>query len=147
MRTISILAALAVLSAFSAASLGQTVPGSMRVSWTLPTTGCTQGVTPCDNVPLGTAGALTGVEVYISTAPIPDNSSMSPTLTLPAGATTGTHTLQVANGATLYARVKARNGATPNSLSPFSVQVSKLVSLPVTPNAPTSVTIELTITG
>lgn len=121
----------------------QTVPGSLRADWTLPTTGCTTGVSPCDNAPLTGTAALTGVEVYISTSPIPDSSLMAPTLTLPAGATTASHTMQVANGSTLYVRTKAVNGS---GKSAFSVQSTKLVQVPVIPGVPTNVTITLTIT-
>jgi hypothetical protein len=120
----------------------QTVSGKLDLNWTLPTVGCTQGVTPCDGVPLA-AGALTGINVYISTSPIPDNFTGPPTLTLGSTSTTTTHTMQVANGTTLYARVRATAGI--NNPSPFSNQVSKLVTLTVAPNAPTNLTITLTI--
>lgn len=77
----------------------QTVSGSMKLSWTLPTTGCTVGVTPCDNKPLTGADALTAIDVYISTAPIPDSFSGPPTVTLTAGAITTTQTVPATNGA------------------------------------------------
>ena len=120
----------------------QSVPGNLQMGWTLPTTGCTTGVTPCDNVALTGAKALTAIEVYISTSPIADTSTMAPTLTLAAGATTATHSMQVANGATLYARLKAVNA---DGKSGFTVQVSKVVNAPVLPTVPTNVTITLTI--
>lgn len=123
-------------------AMAQTVPGSLTLRWTLPTTGCSIGVTPCDNKPLTGNSALEAVHVWISTSPIPDTPTGAPTLTLAAGATTATHTLQVANGATLYARVSARN---PAGDSPLSAQVTKIVSVPVLPGVPTNVTIELTI--
>lgn len=122
--------------------IAQTVPGSAIYSWTLPTTGCTAGITPCDNAPLTGAAALTAVEAYISTSPIPDSSSMAPTLTLGPGATTATYSTTVANGSTLYARFKAVNA---NGKSGFSAQVSKLIVLPVVPNVPTSVTVTIQV--
>lgn len=121
----------------------QTVSGSMKLSWTLPTTGCTVGVTPCDNKPLTGADALTAIDVYISTAPIPDSFSGPPTVTLTAGAITTTQTVPATNGGTLYARLKARNAS---GASPFTAQVSKSIVLPVTPGVPTNITIEITIT-
>ena len=129
---------------YANAASAQTVPGSLRLGWVLPTTGCTTGVTPCDNTPLTGAKVLTGIEVYISTSPIADTSTMAPTLTLAAGATTATHTMTVSNGATLYARVKALNV---DGKSPFSPQTTKVIALPVVPGAPSSVTIELTISS
>lgn len=125
------------------AAMAQTVPGSLSLRWVLPTTGCLVGVTPavCDR-PLTGDAALQAVHVWISTSPIPDTPTGAPTLTLAAGATTATHTMQVANGATLYARVSARNAA---GDSPLSAQVSKVVTVQVRPGVPTSVTIELTI--
>jgi hypothetical protein len=124
-------------------AMAQTVPGSLTLRWTLPTTGCSIGVTPCDNKPLTGSAALEAVHVWISTSPIPDAPAGAPTLTLAAGVTTATHTMQVANGATLYARVSARNSA---GDSPLSAQVTKVVAVPVRPGVPTNVTIELTIT-
>lgn len=128
---------------FAAVAMAQTVPGSLTVRWTLPTMGCLVGVTPpsCTH-PLTGDAALQAVHVWISTSPIPDAPTGAPTLTLAAGATTATHALQVANGATLYARVSARN---PAGDSPLSAQVSKVVAIPVRPGVPTNVTIELTI--
>lgn len=128
---------------FAGVSMAQTVPGSLALSWRLPTTGCLVGVSPpvC-NLPLTGDAALQAVHVWISTSPIPDAPSGAPTLTLAAGATTATHTMQVANGATLYARVSVRN---PAGDSPLSNQLSKVVAIPVRPGVPTNVTIELTI--
>ena len=135
-----IFAAVALLCLGFAAQ-AQTVTGKLDLRWTLPTTGCTVGVTPCDNAPLTADSALTAVNVYISTSPIPDNSSMAPTLALGPSVTTATHTLQVTNGATLYARVRAINSA---GASGFSNQVSKPIVLPVAPGVPSGVTITLT---
>jgi hypothetical protein len=103
------------------------------------------GVTPpqCD-VPLTGNAALQAVHVWISTSPIPDAPAGAPTLTLSAGATTASHTMQVANGAMLYGRVSARNSA---GDSPLSAQMTKVVAIPVRPGVPTNVTIELVIGG
>lgn len=127
----------------------QTVSGSLRLNWTLPTTGCTTGVTPCDNRPLTGAGALDGVLVWISTSPIvPDplvNNGLptaAPTLTLAGSAATATHTMQVTAGQTLYARIAVRNAS---STSALSAQLTKVIDLPIVPGVPTNVTIQLTI--
>jgi predicted phage tail protein len=119
----------------------QTVPGSVDLAWELPTTGCTSGISPCDNAPLTGPDALTAINVYISTSPIPDNTAMAPTLALGA-VTTVKHTMQVKDGDTIYARVRAVNSSGP---SVFSGQVSKVIKLPVVPGVPTNVTITLTI--
>lgn len=120
----------------------QAVPGLATYTWTLPTVGCTTGVVPCDNLPLTGAAALTGVEVYISTSSISDNSMMAPTLVLAAGATTTAYSTTVTNGSTLYARFRAVNA---NGKGPFSLQVSKLISLPVLPGVPTNITVTIQI--
>lgn len=127
----------------------QTVPGSLQLRWTLPTTVCTVGVTPCDNKPATGADALTAVHVWISTSPIVPDATVgnglptaAPTLTLAAGVTTATHTMQVTAGQTLYARIAVRNQYTNSALS---TQVTKLITVASTPNVPTNVTIELTI--
>lgn len=120
----------------------QTVPGTITLRWTNPTTGCVAGSNPCVEVALTGPNALTAIEVYLSTAPIPDDSSMQPTLTLGGGATTTTHSLQVANGDTVYARVKARNA---HGVSAFSAQVSKVIEVEAVPGVPTEVTLELAI--
>ncbi len=126
---------------------GDVAYASLTINWALPTAGCSVGVTPCDGKPLTGSDALTGVEVYVSGAPIPDGSSMAPTATLAAGATSAVQTLQAAAGSTLYVRVKAVNA---NGKSPFSVQGSAVVPTPapkpVVPGAPTSITIQLTLT-
>lgn len=133
---LALLAALAFVPANA-----QTVPGSVNLNWTLPTTGCTVGVTPCDSKPLTGSSALTSVQVFVSGSPILDTSTMIPTATLAPGATTGQVTMSVTNGSTLYARIKACN----TTCGPFSAQVSKLISLDITPGVPTSVTITIQI--
>jgi hypothetical protein len=144
-RVLLVLFALLVVSLlFGIANANaQTAPqGKLDISWTLPINGCTQGVTPCDNVPLTGALALTGVNVYISTSPIANTSTMAPTLSL-GPVTSVSHTMQVANGATVYVRLKAVNA---HGQSPFSEEKSKLIELPVRPGVPSNVTISLTIT-
>lgn len=128
---------------FAGVAQAQTVSGSIDLRWTLPTAGCLIGTSPpvC-NQPLTGNAALQAVHVWISTSPIPDTPTGAPTLTLSAGATTAAHTMQVTNGQTLYARVSARNSA---GDGPLSNQITRVVSVPVRPGVPTSVTIELTI--
>lgn len=142
MRILPFIAAFA-LALVAGLSSAQTVPGTLNLSWTLPTVGCTTGVSPCDNVPLTGPTALTGIEVYIDTAPISDTYSGAAKVTLSATATTTTYNQSVTNGQTLYVRLKAVNA---NGKSVFSNQVSKLISLPVLPGTPTNVLITITIT-
>jgi hypothetical protein len=124
-------------------SHAQTVPGSLTMDWTLPTTGCVVGTTPevC-NVPLTGTAALTAVHVWISTSPIPDVPTTEPTLILGAGETTARHTMQVINGQTLYVRLTARNVSHESFLT---AQGSKLIALDIRPDVPTNLTLELTI--
>ena len=141
-NTIAAMVAAALCLLFASTTIAQTVPGSLTLRWTLPTTGCLVAVDPpvC-NQPLTGPNAIQAVHVWISTSPIPDRPTAPPTLTLSASATTAAHTMQVANGQTLYARVAARGSAD----GVLSAQQTKLISLPVSPGAPTSVTIELVI--
>lgn len=120
----------------------QTVPGQVNLSWTLPTEGCNFSVSPPACAPLTGNAALTAINVFISTSPIPDDSPMPPTLALAGDAVAAVHTLQVPSGATLYARVKALNAY---GASRFSAQVSKRIDVPLLPGPPTNVTIELQI--
>jgi hypothetical protein len=135
--------AVALCLIFAGVASAQTVPGSLALSWALPTTGCLIGTSPpvC-NQPLTGNAALQAVHVWISTSPIPDAPTGAPTLTLASGATTASHTMQVLNGQTVYARISARNSAGDSILSN---QVTKVVTVGVRPGVPTSVTIELTI--
>lgn len=134
--------ALVVGACWHTIASAQTVPGSLTLRWTLPTTGCITSVTPpvCNQALTG-VHAIQSVQVWISTSAIPDAPSTTPTLTLAAGATTASHTMQVTNGQTLYARVAARG----SEAGVLSAQLTKLISLPVAPGAPTNVTIELVI--
>ena len=120
----------------------QTVPGTLRISWTLPTQGCNVTVSPPICGPLTGSAALTAINVYVSDAPIPDDYAGAPTITLTGDATAATHTMQVPNGSTLYVRVRAVNEA---GASAMSNQASKLISVELLPGVPTEVTIELEI--
>jgi hypothetical protein len=135
--------AVALCLLFTGLAMAQTVPGSLTLRWTLPTTGCLQGANPpiC-GIPLTDDNALQAVHVWIDTAPIPDQPEGAPTLTLTAGATTTTHTMQVDNGQTLYARISVRNASGNSGLSN---QISELIALNVVPGVPTDLTIELVI--
>lgn len=132
-----------LLLLFGAPVLAQSVSGVVNIAWTLPTTGCTAGVSPCNNKPLTGADALTGVKVYVSTAPISDTTILAPVATLGPGVTTTTYTTNVTNGSTIYVRVRATNAS---GDGPLSNQASQVVALPVLPGVPTSVTISITIT-
>jgi predicted phage tail protein len=120
----------------------QSVPGKADLSWPAVTKGCTVGITPCDEVPLDAASAITGYEIYASTAPIPDDSVAAPVATVTGSTVTFPYSTTVTNGQTLYFRIRAVNAA---GKSGFSVQASKLIVVPVLPGVPTSVTITLTI--
>jgi hypothetical protein len=142
---IRILLALAALLAAPAA-FAQTVTGNASYSWELPTTtSCAGVVGVCVPVPLTGANAITSVEGYISTSPIPDNPSGPPTLVLTANATTATYSGQVPNGSTLYARFRA-NTATAKGL--LSAEVSKVIQVDTGPPGQiTNVTVTFTITA
>lgn len=134
-RALTVLGVCMLLFVVAAVANAQSVPSSAKIDWVQPTVSV-------DGVPLTGANSLTGIEVYISTSPIADNSTMQPTATVSGAATTTTQTLQVANGSTLYVRLKAVNAS---GKSAFSSQVTKLVQLNATPTFPTSVTVTITI--
>jgi len=141
-RALMILCSIVLSICLAGIAESQTVTGTIRLSWTNPTRGCLVGVTPPNcTQPLTGADALTAINVYISTSPITDDSTLAPTLALPATATTATHTMQATRGQTVYVRVKAINAS---GASPFSNQVTKVISAPLVPMAPTSVTVEPT---
>lgn len=140
MKRFAPLLAAVMLTLFATSAPAAT--GSVDLAWQLPDFACTVGVVPCDNLPLTGINALTGVEVYLSTSPIADDSTASPTVSLTADQTTATATLGVNNGDTIYARIKVRNQFGP---SDFSAQVSKPVMIATKPGVPTNVTITITI--
>lgn len=129
---------LAAAAAAVVPAVAQTVnvPATLRVSWLLPTT-------TDSGLPLTGSLALTGLEVYISTSPIANDTSAAPTLVLGGSATTTTQTLTVPNGSTVYVRVRAVRNA---EKSPLSAQATAPVNVSTQPNAPTSVEVQLTIT-
>ena len=130
------------LTLLAAVANAQSVPGTAKISWTNPTEGCVVGVTPPACSPLTGENALTAINVYVDTQPIPDDYAGAPTITLTGSATSTTHTMQVANGTTLYVRVRAVNEA---GASAMSNQASKLISVELAPGVPTDVTIVLEI--
>lgn len=112
-------------------------PAEMVVTWVLPTNAI-------DGTPLAGEYALTGVQLFVSTAPIADDSTVAPTSTFAGNVVQSTFSGTVPNGATLYVRVKAVNKG---GASAFSVQASKLIQVPVAvPGQPTDVTIAIRIT-
>lgn len=137
------LALAAVLVSAAAPAQTVTVPATLNVSWTLPTQACVNAPTCSQNVPLTGAYALTGIELYVSTSSIADDSTMAASAVFGASSTTATYNATVNNGQTLYVRVKAVNAF---GKSPFSSEVSKLITVPARPGVPTSVTVTLTIT-
>jgi hypothetical protein len=146
MRIASLLAA-AVLTVASFAAQAQTppnVPAALNISWTLPTeTACV--VTPtnsCVRFPLTGAYALTGIQLYVSSQPIPDTFTGAVSATLGAGVTTTSYNTVAPNGSTLYIRARAVNA---DGASVMSDEVAKVVQVPAKPGAPTNVTVTLTI--
>jgi hypothetical protein len=119
----------------------------LTVSYVLPTVACSivggVEVSPCDNVPLTGANALTAVEMIVSTSPIPGTYDGPVTLSVPPSTTSANTTFVASNGDTLYVRVRAR---TANGVSDWSLEATKLVQVDVKPGKPTSVTITLNIT-
>ncbi len=132
--------AAALLGLLSVASQAQTVPGKIQLTWTLPTL-------TTDGLPLTGANALTEMRVYLSTSPIPDNSTMPATVVLGGAVTTTDYTMTVPNGASIYARVKACNRpSAATECSAFSGQVFKVVQASTVPQIPTALGIEIVIT-
>lgn len=113
----------------------QTVTAEANVTWTLPTTD-TLGD------PLTGANALTKVQLYVSTSPITDETTLPP-IELPPGATTYTYEQSVPNGSTLYFRVRACN-AMCSALSEDTPQSRKQIRVSV-PNVPTGVTVTVRV--
>jgi hypothetical protein len=104
------------------------------INWTAP-------ATAIDGSPLTGQQAITGYQVWVSTATIPSNTTMTPTATITGTATTTTQSITANPGATIYTRVKACNAV---GCSDFSTEASK--TLPVSPpGVPTSVTITLSL--
>src|SRR5690606_32591165 len=111
----------------------QTVTAEADVSWTLPTTDTLGG-------PLTGSNALTKVQLYVSTSPIADDTTMTP-IELAPGATTYTYEQAVPNGSTLYFRLRACN-QTCSGLSEDTPESRKEIRVSV-PNVPTGVTVTL----
>lgn len=139
------LAAAAVV-ALAAVSTAHAISAPLNISYTVPTTGCTVindvQVTPCDNVPLTGANALTAVELIISTSPIPGNYSGAPTLSVTAASGQVSTNFNANSGDTIYVRVRARNQY---RASAWSNEATKLVEVETVPGIPTNVTITLNI--
>jgi hypothetical protein len=115
------------------------IPGkaaTLNVTWALPTTAT-------DGTPLTGEQALTAIQLYVSSASIPDDSTQPPVATFTGDMVQATYTGAVPNGTKLYARVKAVNKA---GASVFSGEVSKLIEIPLAaPNMPTNVQISFTL--
>lgn len=143
-RFVSLIAGALVALAATVPAHAVSVP--MTISYTLPTVACTVingvQVNPCDNVPLTGANALTAVEMYVSTSPIPADYAGSVTLSVPASSTSVNTNFTANNGDTIYVRVRAVNQYGP---SPWSSQATKSVNVTSTPGVPTNVTITLNI--
>lgn len=137
------LAGMAFASLASAQSV--TVPAELTASWTLPTeTECLQDPpAECVRIPLTGAYAVTGVQLFVSASPIPDDSTLEPV------ASSGTvssmvYNQTVPNGTTLYVRVKAVNAY--GASKRFSEQQQKMIQVEATPGAPTNVSVSFKLT-
>lgn len=109
----------------------QTAQRTVNISWTLPTSAA-------DGTPLTGTQALTKVQVFLSTASIPDTTTMVPTAELTSGsATTTVQNFSVPVGGTLYARIKTCNV---QGCSPLSTEATKPFP-PAVPGVPTNVQI------
>lgn len=107
------------------------------LTWTNPTTSV-------DGIPLTGANALTGIEVYCDTAPIPDSSTLAPLTTLGVVQTAPvTMTVSAAPSVTLYCRLKAARNT---ERSAFSNQASKVFTFSTIPGMPTQLQITLITT-
>src|SRR5690606_36756780 len=92
--------------------------------------------------PLTGENALQRVELYVSTSPIADDTTITP-IDLPPGATTYTYEQSVPNGSTLYFRARACNTMC-SALSDDTPQSRKEIRVSV-PNVPTGVTVTLRV--
>lgn len=128
----------ALLVSVALAFAQTTVPASAAVSWVAP-------VNDLNGVPLaGSPNAVTSYNVYLSATPLTATPTGTPTAVVTAPSTTVMSSMQIANGATLYAYVTACNA---NGCSVLSTPGSKVVSIPaVVPGVPTTVTVTVTIT-
>lgn len=113
----------------------QTVGAEADVTWTLPTTDTLGG-------PLTGANALTKVQLYVSTSPIADDTTLTP-IDLAPNAATYAYEQAVPNGTTLYFRVRACSQVC-SALSADTPQSRKEVRVSL-PNVPTGVTVTLRV--
>lgn len=132
-RLLLILLAISLVGILCVARYAQAATVPIKITVTLPTIGCTIGVTSCDNIPLTGAAALVGSEIFVSTSPIPDVPANTPTHLLGAGVTLVSSTIAIANGGTIYARGRVRTATQVSRLGP---QMAYMVDLPVIPGAP-----------
>lgn len=113
----------------------QTVTAEATVTWELPTTDTLGG-------PLTGANALTKVQLYVSTSPITENTTITP-IDLPPVAQSFAYEQDVPNGSTLYFRLRACIEIC-GPLSEATAQSQKEVRVSV-PNVPTGVTVTLRV--
>lgn len=128
-------ASLIAMALLASPSHAQTVTAEADVTWTLPTHDTLGG-------PLTGENALQRVELYVSTSPIADDTTITP-IDLPPGATTYTYEQLVPNGSTLYFRARACNTMC-SALSDDTPQSRKEIRVSV-PNVPTGVTVTLRV--
>lgn len=127
---ISIIVCLLMISISNAA---ENVSSTSVVSWNAPTTN-TDG------------SALTNLkehQLFVAQAAIPDSVSVAPTAKIAAGTNTFSYQATVANGATLFFRVRACNTA--DVCSALSAEITKKVSVLI-PSVPSGVNVTVTVT-
>lgn len=132
-RRLSIIIVLLVLAGFAGAAMAQDhVTVEVDLEWVLPTTD-TLGE------PLTGINALQKVQVYGDTQPIPADATQ-PIIELPPAATTYEWEGEVANGSTLYFRLRACN----DLCSAMSNEAFREVRISV-PDVPTGITIQVRV--
>jgi hypothetical protein len=132
---------LLLFAAWCASAQTTDVPVTAVVQWSNPTTGCTPGVTPCDNVPLGGPTAITELQLFASQATIPSATGAVPAAKLPATATSHSYSTTAPAGATLYFRVRACNAF---GCGVLSTEGSRKIVGPL-PGSPTGTAVTVTV--
>lgn len=146
-RFLTLLAGAVVALAALSGPAYAAVAAPLTLTWVNPTSGCVTVngvvVTPCQSVPLTGADALVAVDVYISTAVIPDDFAGAPTFSVTSPAVTGSTSYSLNSGQTMHIRLKSRIAS--GGVSKFTNEVTKLVTTGVEPGVPTSIVVTLNI--
>lgn len=136
LRPLFLAIVLVVVLAWAALAKAATIP--LKITITPPTTGCTVGITPCNNAPLTGTDALTGAEVYLSKSPIPNVAPSPATLVLAAGVYAAQYSMSAENGETIYMRTRVQNSS---GFSALGKELTYPVKIGVIPNPPPATTL------